>query len=88
MAIGWTDDDAVLEQIQDSINDEVKRARRNVPCGESSEYCEECGEKIPEARRQAIPGVRLCISCQEEADKQNKAASLYNRRGSKDSQLK
>lgn len=80
--------DAVLDQIQDSVNDEVNRARRNVPCGESLLYCEECGEEIPEARRRAIPGVRLCIDCQEEADKQNKAVSLYNRRGSKDSQLK
>ena len=84
MAIGWTDDDAVLDQIQDSVNDEVNRARRN----ESLLYCEECGEEIPEARRRAIPGVRLCIDCQEEEDKQNKAVSLYNRRGSKDSQLK
>ena len=69
MAIGWTDDDAVLDQIQDSVNDEVNRARRNVPCGESLLYCEECGEEIPEARRRAIPGVRLCIDCQEEADR-------------------
>ena len=53
-----------------------------------AKYCEECGEEIPEARRKAMPGVRLCISCQEEADKQNRAVSLYNRRGSKDSQLK
>ncbi len=83
MAIGWTDDDAVLDQIQDSVNDEVNRARRNVPCGESLLYCEECGEEIPEARRHAIRGVRLCIDCQEEADRQNKAVSLYNRRGSK-----
>ena len=67
MAIGWTDDDAVLDQIQDSVNDEVNRARRNVPCGESLLYCEECGEEIPEARRRAIPGVRLCIDCQEQS---------------------
>ena len=44
MAIGWTDDDAVLDQTQDSVNDEVNRARRNVPCGESLLYCEECGD--------------------------------------------
>ena len=87
MAIGWTDDDAVLDQIQDTINDEVSRARRNVPTGESFLYCEECGEEIPEARRLAVPGVRLCLHCQELADKENRAVSLYNRRGSKDSQL-
>lgn len=88
MAIGWTDDDAVLEQIQDSVNDEVARARKNVPCGESLEFCEECGEEIPEGRRQAVPGVRLCVECQEKADKSRKAVELYNRRGSKDSQLR
>ncbi len=88
MANGWAGDDAVNQQIEDSIKDEVKRARRNVSCGESLQYCEECGEEIPLARRQAVPGVRLCINCQEEADKQQKAFSLYNRRGSKDSQLK
>ncbi len=88
MAVGWTDDDQVLQQIQDSVNDEVARARRLVNKGESLQFCAECGEEIPEARRQAIPGVRLCIHCQEEADKQQKATELYNRRGSKDSQLK
>lgn len=88
MAVGWTDDDAVLDQIQDTVNDEIHRARRNVPQGESLLYCEECGEEIPEARRKAMPGVRLCVDCQEEADKQNKAVILYNRRGSKDSQLR
>lgn len=88
MAVGWAGDNAVNEQIEDSLNDEIARARKNVPCGESLEFCEECGEEIPEARRKAMPGVRLCLACQEEADKQNKAVSLYNRRGSKDSQLR
>ena len=78
MAIGWAGDDAVGQQIQDSVNDEIRRARQNVPCG----------EEIPEARRRAVPGVRLCLCCQEAADKENRAFSLYNRRGSKDSQLK
>lgn len=88
MAVGWAGDSAVNDQIQDSINDEIKRARKSVPCGVSLEYCEECGEEIPEARRIAIPGVKLCVQCQEEVDKQQKAVSLYNRRGSKDSQLR
>ncbi|WP_338095172.1 TraR/DksA C4-type zinc finger protein [Ruminococcus callidus] len=36
----------------------MKRARRNVPCGESLLYCEECGEEIPEARRQAVSNAK------------------------------
>jgi hypothetical protein len=35
-----------------------------------------------------MPGVRLCVACQEERDQNQTAASLYNRRGSKDSQLR
>lgn len=88
MAVGWAGDGAVQDQIQDSINDEVRRARANLPQGVSLQYCEECGETIPEARRRALPGVRLCITCQEEADKEQQAVALYNRKGSKDSQLR
>lgn len=38
--------------------------------------------------REALPGVRLCVHCQEEADREQQAVSLYNRKGSKDSQLR
>jgi phage/conjugal plasmid C-4 type zinc finger TraR family protein len=31
--------------------------------------CEECGDEIPEARRLAIPGVRLCIFCKEKQER-------------------
>ena len=88
MASGWAGDNAVQDQILDSINDEISRARRNLPKGDSLSHCEECGEEIPQARRDALPGVRLCIACQQEADKEQQTVSLYNRRGSKDSQLR
>ncbi|HDR2277815.1 TPA: DksA/TraR family C4-type zinc finger protein [Enterobacter ludwigii] len=88
MASGWANDDAVNEQINSTIEDAVARARGEIPRGESLYECEECGEVIPEARRKAIPGVRLCIACQQEKDSKNSANSGYNRRGSKDSQLR
>ena len=88
MAVGWASDNAVNEQIQDSINDEIMRARAALPSGESLEFCAECGEAIPEARRRALPGVRLCVECQEEADRSQQRVSIYNRKGSKDSQLR
>lgn len=88
MASGWANDDAVNEQINSTIEDAVARARGEIPRGESLYECEECGEVIPEARRKAIPGVRLCIACQQEKDSKNSAQSGYNRRGSKDSQLR
>jgi phage/conjugal plasmid C-4 type zinc finger TraR family protein len=88
MAGGWASDGAVQDQIDASIEDAVARARSRLPRGDSSKECQECGAAIPEARRQAIPGVRLCITCQEAADRQQGPASGYNRRGSKDSQLR
>jgi phage/conjugal plasmid C-4 type zinc finger TraR family protein len=88
MATGWAGDGAVQQQIDDSIEDAIKRARAQLPSGPSLSQCEECGEAIPEPRRLAVPGVRLCVQCQEEQDQTQGAASLYNRRGSKDSQLR
>ncbi|MEH8245936.1 TraR/DksA family transcriptional regulator [Aeromonas veronii] len=37
--------------------------------GESLHHCEECGDQIPEARRQHVPGVRLCVSCKSRAER-------------------
>ena len=88
MATGWAGDGAVQQQIDDSIDDAIKCARAQLPTGPSLSHCEECGEEIPEPRRQAMPGVRLCLPCQDERDRNQSAASLYNRRGSKDSQLR
>ena len=88
MAGGFTKDGAVQDQIDASIEDAVERARRKLPRGESLRECEECGSAIPDARRKAVPGVRLCITCQENQDREEAAFSLINRRGSKDSQLR
>ena len=68
MASGWANDDAVNEQINSTIEDAIARARGEIPRGESLDECEECGAPIPQARREAIPGVRLCIHCQQEKD--------------------
>ena len=88
MAVGWARDGAVQDQIDASVADEVERARKNLPTGPSLAACEDCGEPIPEARRKAMPGVRRCVACQTELDAEHRERSLYNRRGSKDSQLK
>ena len=85
MAGGFAKDGAVQEQIDATIEDAVKLARERLPRGESLANCAECGDPIPAARREAVPGVRLCIACQSEHDKEQVARSGYNRRGSKDS---
>ncbi len=89
MAGGWTGDGAVNAQIADSIADEVSRARSRLPKGESAAFCEKCGEAVPEARRKALPGVRLCLACQTEEDARERVEfSSYNRKAGKDSQLR
>ena len=89
MAGGWAKDGAVSEQIEASISDELARMKaRKVPVGESLTHCAECDEPIPEKRREAIPGVKLCVECASERDGAHKARGGINRRGSKDSQLK
>lgn len=88
MAVGWSRDGAVQEQIDATVASEVARARSRLAQGASLEFCEDCEEEIPEARRLAVPGVRRCVRCQEEADREDRRVALYNRRGSKDSQLK
>ena len=88
MATGWAGDDAVQQQIDATVEDAVKRARSKLVSGPGRQTCEECEAPIPEPRRRAVPGVRLCVDCQAAADAQEQAASGYNRRGSKDSQLR
>ena len=88
MAGGWTRDGAVQDQIDASVEDAIKLARSRLPKGESLALCEECESDIPQARREAIPGVRLCVVCQAERDDEETTFTGYNRRGSKDSQLR
>jgi phage/conjugal plasmid C-4 type zinc finger TraR family protein len=88
MAVGWARDGAVQEQIDAGVKDAVELARRDLPQGESKTHCLECGQPIPGARRKAMPGVCLCVGCQSELETRHTGRSAYNRRGSKDSQLK
>lgn len=87
MASGWAPDGAVQDQIDDTVLDGVKRARAGMPTGDGATHCLECGEEIPAARRHALPGVRTCIDCQAARDARPVTIG-FNRRGSKDSQLK
>ena len=88
MAVGWCRDGDVHEQIDATVKSGVQLARSRLSRGDSSTYCEECGIVIPDARRNAIPGVRFCFTCQSELEKGQKTFTLFNRAGSKDSQLK
>ncbi|RTR37245.1 DksA/TraR family C4-type zinc finger protein [Shewanella canadensis] len=88
MAGGWSRDGAVQDQIDNSVEDGVAQTRSRLPVGKSLLFCEECESPIPEARRKAVAGVRLCVGCQSESDERQKEVSKVNRRASKDSQLR
>ena len=68
MAVGWSKDGEVQEQIDSTVEEALDRLRREAPQGEGLEVCEACEEEIPRARRQALPGVRLCVRCQTARD--------------------
>jgi phage/conjugal plasmid C-4 type zinc finger TraR family protein len=87
MAGGWTRDGAVQDQIDDTVKDAVQFARARMPVGNGEIHCVECGEEIPASRRKALPGAKTCVPCQKERDTVA-SFSAFNRRGSKDSQLR
>jgi len=88
MATGWAGDGAVQDQIDATVKDAIRRVQSQLPQGRSLPHCAECGAEIPAARREAIPGVRMCVRCQSEHDTEGAKFAGYNRRGSKDSQLR
>jgi phage/conjugal plasmid C-4 type zinc finger TraR family protein len=88
MATGWAAEGAVQEQIDATVKDGIRRAKAQMAQGPGLSHCAECGDEIPEARRAAIAGVRLCLKCQEARDQEQANTAGYNRRGSKDSQLR
>jgi phage/conjugal plasmid C-4 type zinc finger TraR family protein len=88
MATGWAREGAVQDQIDATVKDAIDRAKSQLPAGPGLTHCAECGNQIPEARRLALPGAQLCVVCQEIADREQAPVAGYNRRGSKDSQLR
>ena len=54
------------EFLFDALAEQRRRTHYDQP---SLAECEECGADIPEARRLAVPGVRLCVACQTAAEK-------------------
>ncbi|EOL8945465.1 TraR/DksA family transcriptional regulator [Cronobacter dublinensis] len=42
----------------------IAQYRPEPSCFPSRDFCLDCGDPIPDKRRQLIPGVRLCVHCQ------------------------
>jgi len=65
-----------VSDIVDRANDEAEFFRERAVAGQvarsprsTSTHCADCGDPIPEARREAVPGAERCIDCQEMAER-------------------
>ena len=42
----------------------------------SATHCEECGDKLQDARRKAYPGCTMCVECQGEMELRKKIGRM------------
>ena len=63
--------DLVQQRVEEERQRHIRAARAKMP-GVSRVLCIECEAPIPPTRRRAIPGVQLCITCQEIAELKGK----------------
>ncbi|BCU54045.1 TraR/DksA family transcriptional regulator [Enterobacter kobei] len=63
--------DRAQQREQEDRERHIYNARRRV-IAPSRLTCEECDAPIPEARRLAIAGVALCVTCQQIAELKSK----------------
>jgi|688.fasta_scaffold1586211_2 RNA polymerase-binding transcription factor DksA len=64
---GNVDDEQLHAQAFIDVN--IAFVRSLLPTGESRSKCIECDDVIPIARQNVLPGVKHCINCQHERDK-------------------
>ena len=57
-----------LHAIHNNMN-AIAAVRAKIGVGPGLTHCAECGDRIPKARRQAVPGVQLCVDCQNYAER-------------------
>jgi phage/conjugal plasmid C-4 type zinc finger TraR family protein len=62
-------DEADLAQASEAFHMTLAMRRRNTDTGDSLTHCIDCGELIPQARREAVRGCQRCIDCQEAAER-------------------
>jgi len=55
--------DLATEQQSSELSRAINRIRKSATAGKGSKTCNDCGEEIPEARRDL--GFRFCIGCAE-----------------------
>ncbi len=72
--------DARISMRQSKQIKEIEEALERIKHGDYG-ICEDCGENIPEQRLRLFPAARLCVRCQEEADRYEKMKDENSLRG-------
>lgn len=62
-------DDADITQERIDADRERALAARQRFEGESAFECDECGNEIPRGRREALPGIDVCVECAAVAER-------------------
>ena len=64
---------AEIEELQRNAALSAHRINRNAV---SAEHCVDCGESIPELRREKVPGCQRCSSCQADEELRMKTGRM------------
>lgn len=62
--------------IEEMMRDHAIQAHRLNHSAVSATNCEECGDKLLDARRKAYPGCTMCVSCQGEMELRKKIGRM------------
>ncbi|EPF2246605.1 TraR/DksA family transcriptional regulator [Citrobacter werkmanii] len=62
--------------LEEMMRNHAIQAHRLNHSAVSATHCEECGDKLLDARRKAYPGCTMCVSCLEEIEMRNKQRGL------------
>lgn len=78
----WLEKAAETEQLARDIALQHHHEQANLhgkTAADSAEFCTvpDCGAAIPEARRQAVPGVQFCVECQGRMERHPEWAARY-----------
>jgi phage/conjugal plasmid C-4 type zinc finger TraR family protein len=67
------DEADIAQRNQEHLEQVALRMKlESMPRGMAASECEECGDAIPQARRNAAPGCTRCLPCQERHERRLK----------------
>lgn len=62
--------------LEEMMRDHAIKSHRLNHSAVSATHCEECGDKLLDARRKAYPGCTMCVSCQGEMELRKKIGRM------------